>query len=202
LEYAKSSAEMRKNMKNYEQKTDKNNITKNMVIPILFSATLLTGIMVCIICNIAISGNLTWSLIPVSSIIFAWLIFFPGIVLRKNKIIASLISLSIFIIPYLFLLGNLIKTKEVFSVGAVIAVPSIIFLWIIIAIFNYIGKTRKLLALGIIFLLAIPFMFIINIILFKMIAEPVLDIWDILSGFILLILAFISFICGYARKRK
>ncbi len=189
-------------MKNYEQKTDKNNITKNMVIPILFSATLLTGIMVCIICNIAISGNLTWSLIPVSSIIFAWLIFFPGIVLRKNKIIASLISLSIFIIPYLFLLGNLIKTKEVFSVGAVIAVPSIIFLWIIIAIFNYIGKTRKLLALGIIFLLAIPFKFIINIILFKMIAEPVLDIWDILSGFILLILAFISFICGYARKRK
>ncbi len=190
------------NMESYEKKADKNNITKNVIIPILFSATLLTGIMVCIICNIAISGNLTWSLIPVSSIIFAWLIFFPGIVLRKNKIIASLISLSIFIIPYLFLLGNLIKTKEVFSVGAVIAVPSIIFLWIIIAIFNYIGKTRKLLALGIIFLLAIPFMFIINIILFKMIAEPVLDIWDILSGFILLILAFISFICGYARKRK
>jgi len=45
-------------------------------------------------------------------------------------------------------------------------------------------------------------MFIINIILYKMIAEPVLDILDILSGFILLILAFISFICGYARKRK
>ena len=82
------------------------------------------------------------------------------------------------------------------------AVPSIIFLWIIIAIFNYIGKTRKLLALGIIFLLAIPFMFIINIILYKMIAEPVFDIWDILSIFILSILAFISFICGYARKRR
>lgn len=190
------------NMESYEKKADKNNITKNVIIPILFSVILLTGIMVCIICNIAISGNLTWSLIPVSSIIFAWLIFFPGIVLRKNKIIASLISLSIFIVPYLFLLGNLIKTKEVFSVGAVIAVPSIIFLWIIIAIFNYIGKTRKLLALGIIFLLAIPFMFIINIILYKMIAEPVFDIWDILSIFILSILAFISFICGYARKRK
>lgn len=190
------------NMESYEKKADKNNITKNVIIPILFSVILLTGIMVCIICNIAISGNLTWSLIPVSSIIFAWLIFFPGIVLGKNKIIASLISLSIFIVPYLFLLGNLIKTKEVFSVGAVIAVPSIIFLWIIIAIFNYIGKTRKLLALGIIFLLAIPFMFIINIILYKMIAEPVFDIWDILSIFILSILAFISFICGYARKRK
>jgi hypothetical protein len=190
------------NMESYEKKADKNNITKNVIIPILFSVILLTGIMVCIICNIAISGNLTWSLIPVSSIVFAWLIFFPGIVLGKNKIIASLISLSIFIVPYLFLLGNLIKTKEIFSVGAVMAVPSIIFLWIIIAIFNYIGKTRKLLALGIIFLLAIPFMFIINIILYKMIAEPVFDIWDILSIFILSILAFISFICGYARKRR
>ncbi len=190
------------NMESYEKKADKNNITKNVIIPILFSAILLTGIMVCIICNIAISGNLTWSLIPVSSIVFAWLIFFPGIVLGKNKIIASLISLSIFIVPYLFLFGNLIKTKEIFSVGAVMAVPSIIFLWIIIAIFNYIGKTRKLLALGIIFLLAIPFMFIINIILYKMIAEPVFDIWDILSIFILSILAFISFICGYARKRR
>lgn len=190
------------NMESYEKKADKNNITKNVIIPILFSVILLTGIMVCIICNIAISGNLTWSLIPVSSIVFAWLIFFPGIVLGKNKIIASLISLSIFILPYLFLLGNLIKTKEIFSVGAVMAVPSIIFLWIIIAIFNYIGKTRKLLALGIIFLLAIPFMFIINIILYKMIAEPVFDIWDILSIFILSILAFISFIYGYARKRR
>ena len=173
-----------------------------MIIPILFSVILLTGIMVCIICNIAISGNLTWSLIPVSSIVFAWLIFFPGIVLGKNKIIASLISLSIFILPYLFLLGNLIKTKEIFSVGAVMAVPSIIFLWIIIAIFNYIGKTRKLLALGIIFLLAIPFMFIINIILYKMIAEPVFDIWDILSIFILSILAFIFFYLWLCKKRR
>ena len=69
------------NMESYEKKADKNNITKNVIIPILFSVILLTGIMVCIICNIAISGNLTWSLIPVSSIVFAWLIFFPGIVL-------------------------------------------------------------------------------------------------------------------------
>ena len=199
-------------MESYEKKADENlislkrkdenNMTRNVIISMLFSATLLIGIMVCLICNIEISGNLTWSLIPVSSIVFAWVISFPSIIWGKRGIIVSLISLSVFAIPYLFLLGSLLKTEEVFSVGAVIAVPSIIFLWIIIAIFNYIGKTRKLLALGIIFLLAIPFMFIINIILFKMIAEPVLDIWDILSGFILLILAFISFICGYARKRK
>ena len=171
-------------MESYEKKADENlialkrkdenNMTKNVIISIPFSATLLIGIMVCLICNIAISGNLTWSLIPVSSIIFAWVISFPSIILGKRGIIVSLISLSVFIIPYLFLLGSLLKAKEVFSVGTAMAVVSIVFLWIIVAVFKC---TRKLVALGTTFLLAIPFMFIVNVILSKMIEEPVFDVW-------------------------
>ena len=195
-------------MESYEKKADENlialkrkdenNMTKNVIISIPFSATLLIGIMVCLICNIAISGNLTWSLIPVSSIIFAWVISFPSIILGKRGIIVSLISLSVFIVPYLFLLGGLLKAKEVFSVGAMIAVASIVFLWIIVAVFKC---TRKLVALGTTFLLAIPFMIIVNVILSKMIEEPVFDVWDMLSIFMLLILAFASFICDYAKKK-
>lgn len=198
-------------MESYEQKAnenlialkrkDENNMTKNTIVSILFSVTLLIGILVCLICNITISGSLTWSLIPVSSIVFVWVISFPSIVLGKRGIIASLISLSVFIVPYLFLLSSLIKTKEVFSIGSSMAVASIIFLWIIVAISNRIGKTRKLIAFGISFLLAVPFMFIINIMLSKMIAEPILDIWDMLSVFILLILSFVFFVCDYARKK-
>lgn len=183
------------------KRKDENNITKNVIISILFSVILLVGIMVCLICNIAISGNLSWSLIPVSSIIFAWVISFPSIILGKRGIIVSLISLSVFIVPYLFLLSRIIKAKEVFSVGAVLAVPSIVFLWIIAAVFKRIVKARKLTALGITFLLAIPFMFIVNAILAKMIAEPIFDVWDMLSIFILLILASVSFICDYAKKK-
>ncbi len=198
-------------MESYEKKADENlialkrkdenNMTKNVIISILFSVTLLVGIMVCLICNIAISGNLTWSLIPVSSIVLAWVISFPSIILGKRGIIVSAISLSVFIIPYLFLLSSLIKVKEVFSVGAVTAVVSIVFLWIIIALFSHIGKERKLIALGITFLSAIPFVFIVNVVLAKMIAEPIFDVWDMLSVFILLILAFVSFICDYAKKK-
>src|SRR5699024_7394308 len=155
-------------------------MTKNAVISLLFSATLLIGIMVCLICNIAISGNLTWSLIPISSIVFVWVVSFPSIILGKKGMLISLISLSAFVIPYLFLLSRLIKVKEVFSVGVIMAVASILFLWVIAAIWNRVGKTRKLIALGMIFLLAIPFMVIINVILSRMIVEPVLDIWDML----------------------
>ena len=198
-------------MESYEKKADENlialkrkdenNMTKNVIISLLFSVTLLIGIMVCLICNIAISGNLTWSLIPISSIVFVWVVSFPSIILGKKGMLISLISLSAFVIPYLFLLSRLIKVKEVFSVGVIMAVASILFLWVIAAIWNRVGKTRKLIALGMIFLLAIPFMVIINVILSRMIVEPVLDIWDMLSIFILLILAFISFICDYAKKK-
>lgn len=197
------------NMESYEKKADenlialkkkdKNNMTKHVIISILFSATLLIGIMVCLICDIAISGNLTWSLIPVSSIVFAWIISFPSIFWGKRGFTVSLISLSVFIVPYLFLLGSLLKAKEVFSVGAVMAVVSIVFLWIIVAVFKCIE--RKLAALGTTFLSAIPLMIIVNVILSKMIEEPVLDVWDVLSVFMLLILAFVSFICDYAKKK-
>ena len=132
---------------------------------------------------------------------FVWVVSFPSIILGKKGMLISLISLSAFVIPYLFLLSRLIKVKEVFSVGVIMAVASILFLWVIAAIWNRVGKTRKLIALGMIFLLAIPFMVIINVILSRMIVEPVLDIWDMLSIFILLILAFISFICDYAKKK-
>ncbi len=199
-------------MESYEKKADENlialkrkdenSMTKNVINSILFSVTLLIGVMVCLICNIAVSGSLTWSLIPVSSIVFAWIISFPSIMLGKRGIMVSLLSFSVFIFPYLFLLSRLTKAKEIFSVGVVMAIASIVFLWIIVAVFHRIGKTRKLTAFGMIFLLAIPFLFIINIMLSKMLAAPILDIWDMLSIFILLILAFVSFICGYAKKKR
>ena len=72
-------------------------------------------------------------------------------------------------------------------------------MWIIVAVFKCIE--RKLAALGTTFLSAIPFMVIVNVILSKMIEEPVLNVWDMLSIFILLILAFASFICDYAKKK-
>ena len=80
-----------------------------------------------------------------------------------------------------------------------IAVASIVFLWIIVAVFKHIE--RKLVALGTTFLLTIPLNIIVNVILSKMIEEPVFDVWDMMSTFILLILAFVSFICDYAKKK-
>lgn len=182
------------------KKKDENNLTKNMVVSIIFSATLLIGILVCAICDIAISGTFTWSLIPISSIIFAWVISFPITILGKRGIIGSLLSLSLFIFLYLYILGELVEVREVFSIGSVMSAISIIYLWSIFAVFFRL-RTRKWLALGITFLITIQYTLVVNISLSRLIGEKVVDVWDILTIFILLIAAFSVFVCDYAKRK-
>lgn len=182
------------------KRKDENNIRKNVVISIIFSTTLLIGLIVCAICDIAISGSLTWSLIPISSIIFAWVISFPVMILGKKGFLGGLISISIFMIPYLYILSNLINVKAVFSIGAIMSLISIVYIWILFGIFNHL-KMRKLFATGLIFLSSIPFMILVNVILSRLISEPIIDAWDILSVFIMLIVAFAFFVCDYAKNK-
>lgn len=183
------------------KREDEDNMAKSKVIRILFTALCATGILVCLICDLAISGALTWSLIPASSIVLAWAIVFPGIMLGKRGIVASLISVSVFIIPYLFLLSVLVKVRQVFLVGAAVAAVTVVFLWTVTAVFYRIGKKRRAAALGISFLAAIPLELMIDAISSKMIAAPAFDVWDMATVFLLLIAAFISFICDHYGKK-
>lgn len=182
------------------KKRDENNLSKNVIVFILFSTALAIGVVVCAICDVAISGAFTWSLIPISSIIFAWVVCFPVIILGKRGIAGSLAALSIFIFPYLYILGELVKVREVFSIGVAVSVISLVYLWLVFAVFRRL-RARRMRALGIAFLVTIPFMLAINVALSGMIGEPVVDVWDILSAFILLTAAFSVFIWDYAKNR-
>lgn len=181
---------------------EENSLSKNRILAILFSAACFLGIAVCLICDIATAGRLTWSLIPLGSIAFAWVVSFPAMIMGKKGILGSLVSLSIFIIPYLYLLSFLLKVHAVFSIGTAIAVPAILFLWLMSAIFARMGRTRRLLALGISLLAAVPLVFLINLILSRMINEPLLDVWDGLTVFLLLVLSFASLTGNYLKKKN
>lgn len=197
-------------MNNYEEKVnenlielkrkDENNMNKNTLISTIYTIAMGIGILVCCICDIAISGTLTWSLIVLSSVLVTWIASFPVILLGKRGVLVVMIAISIIIVPFMYILSILIKVNEVFSIGAVMSIISLVFLWIIYITYHRL-KGRKLLATGITLLLAIPFTILINSTLLKMIGGPVIDIWDILSVFILFILA-VAFIIGdYARKK-
>ena len=197
-------------MNHYEEKVnenlielkrkDENNMNKNAILSTIYTIAMVIGIMVCGICDIAISGTLTWSLIVLSSVLVAWMASFPVILLGKKGVLVSMIAISILIVPFMYLLSVLIKVNEVFYIGAVMSIISLVFLWIIYMVYRRL-KERKLLATGITFLLAIPFTLLINITLSKMIGEPVIDFWDILSVFILFIIAVDFLLIDYARKK-
>ncbi len=198
-----------KNINNALQYAEKN--TKNRlqslqnIFAITFSITLLLGIMVCGIVDMAITGTFTWSLFPISSIIFAWLVFFPVIKFRRKGTLISFVMLSIFIIPFLYVLNSIIKTNNmILPVGIRMAIIGVVFLWCIFAIFKIL-KTRKLLATAISLLTVIPLQFAINFILSRMISEPIIDIWDILNFSIVAILAVVFFVldsCTLKNKVK
>jgi len=50
------------------KRKDENNMAKNTVISIVYTVTMVIGILVCCICDVAISGTLTWSLINLNTL--------------------------------------------------------------------------------------------------------------------------------------
>lgn len=197
-------------MNHYEEKADENlielkrknenHMNRTTIILIIYTITVALGILVCCICDVAISGSLTWSLIVLSSALLTWIVSFPIILFGKRGILAALASMSIFILPFMYLLSILIKVSEVFRIGAVMSIITLVFAWIVYFLYARL-KERKLLATGITFLLTIPFVLLVNITLSRMIGETAVDVWDMLSGFILLIIS-AAFIMGdYARRK-
>lgn len=168
---------------------------------ISFSALLLIGIIVCAICDIAISGTFTWSLFPISSCIFVWVAFFPIIKYGAKGICGSLISCSVFIIPFLFVLNNLVKSDLIMPIGIRMSVISIIFLWCVLALFKII-KERKLIAGALSLLVAIPVCILINFSLSKLISEPIIDVWDIMTFSIIVLAAIVLFAIDYTVRKK
>jgi len=169
----------------------------------IFSILLLLGILTCAIVDVAISGTLSWSLIPISACVLAGLVFIPIIKYGSKGIAVSLIIFSVLVVPFLFILSLVVDSEGFFlSIGIRMAVVLIISLWSIFAIFK-IMKARKLIAVAISLLLVIPVSLIINIILSDFVHQPLLDVWDVLTFSIIVILVFILFVIDYSlRKRK
>lgn len=142
-----------------------------------FSGLLVIGVAVCMICDTAISGGLSWSLIPASAIVFAWLVCFPVVRFWEKGIAGSLAALTVCTLPFLYVLGRLLQNGAVLRIGAPVAVIALVFLWLVFALFWRL-RDRRMVAAAVTLLLVIPLGLGINISLSMSIGEPVLDLWD------------------------
>ena len=167
----------------------------------ILSGTAFLGILTCVICNFAISGGMTWAWIPVSSIIYLWILTVPIILWMKKGVCVSLIFLSVFTIPFLYVLEKTVGMDgQIVPIGARTALIGILYCWIIYILF--LTKLRKYAAAAISVLLGIPVAIGINFVLVKWIAEPVVDLWDIVTYSILAAAAIAIFVWGRMRRQN
>lgn len=167
---------------------------KKRIYEILFVILLLIGVAVCTICDIAISGAYTWSLVPVSAIVFAWVALLPIKRYGKKGMWGSLLILNVCIISYLYALNNVVKNARLlFSIGMRMSTVSIIYLICIFGIFKMFRK-KRFMALGFALLLGIPMCIIINVNLAGIFRQSLLDMWDLLAILALFVLSSISFL--------
>lgn len=195
------------NALDYGEKTATRKIilTKN-IWSAAFTIFLLIGIAVVSVVNVIISKKFTWSLIPISSCIFTWIIFFPLIKYGMKGIIWSLSTFSLFIVPYLFILDRAITritgyNEPVFSIGIRIAPLSIILIWGVLLLFKKF-KNRKLLAIAFSILLAAPINFIINFMISEMQSQSLFGEQIIINTLTLVVVATILFIIELVVRKR
>ena len=172
------------------------------IMALVFSLLLLAGIITCSICDMAITGSFTWSLFPISSIVLAWLVFFPAIKFGRKGVGASMAALTIGIFPFLYVLSRLRAGNALFlSIGLPMAIIGVVFLWVVFGLFRMLKK-RKCLAATLSLLLVIPTNLLINAVLAPLIGEPLLDVWDILTFSIVGAAAIFLFVMDAVGRRK
>ena len=125
----------------------------------------------------------------------------PFVKCGRKGLLGSLVALSIFIIPFLYVIDKIIGKASIMPVGTAVSLFSVFYLWCIYGIFNKLNS-RKFLAFGLSLLLIIPLCLAINITIAKLFSIPILDIWDILSFGIVMIISVSLLVTDYIRNNK
>lgn len=168
-----------------------------------YSALLLIGVVVCMICDVAICGRFTWSLYPLSSAVFAWLVGFPLIQCRIKGIAWSLVALSAGTLPFLYIIGLLTgREQAVMEFGLPITMFTLVYLWGIYVLFRR-WKEKKLLASAVAVALGIPLDLAVNFAVARLLPGiPLIDAWDFLSIVCLAMLSVALFLRHIRRKNS
>ena len=165
---------------------------------LLLTGGLLAGTLICFICDTALNGALSWSRIVALSCAYGWALLFPLAAFGRRGLTGGLGALSLLTVPYLYGLSCLLGIREVFTLGAAMAVISLPFLWLICAAFRRLGRTSR--ALGTMCLLLAGLTAAVNGALTLLGAAPPPDAWDGLNVLLLLLAAAVCFTWRRSRE--
>lgn len=161
--------------------------------------SLLLGILPCIICDLALTGDLSWSQFPISGCLFTGLSIAPLLLPGRRGEIAALgvftLLLPLYLIRLTWLVGRPPLMGPIALGSCAIWLP---FCWLVAILFWRAGERRSR-AAGLSLILAIPFALGTNLLLMNLLGEPPVDVWDVLTY---LILASGGISCLWASRQR
>lgn len=186
----------------YAEKVKKTHSSKaKNIINLILNISFVIAAFVCIICDLAITGSLSWSLYPLASIAYAWLIIEPLFYFKKSKIKISLAALSIFIFPFLFCIQQISNTSGwLLPLAFPIALTGIIGFWLIYLLYTKIKNKWFATSLCLIIILSITV--ITNGIANLFTNQPVIGFSELLSTVSIVAASLILFIIGCVFNKK
>lgn len=151
------------------------------------SGALLLACVICFICDGAAAAGLTWSLYPFSACVFVWAVVFPLLMLRRNVLVTALCIFSLLLIPFLAVLHILTgRHPQFLPIAVPVSGIAIAYLWAVYWLFR---RFRRYFAAGAACGMLLPACLLINLVIAHVLAESVLNVWDLLSGILLLLIS-------------
>ncbi len=172
----------------------------NKLITIIFSSISFLTIIICLICNFLINHTLSWSLIVLFSILLCYFIILPSLILpKKKKLLSSLICLTIFIIPYFFILNLLLTNFNIFKIGSISSLITLIYLWCTFFVYQKL-RNKGFKGAAVELLITAIFSLAINTAITLILSTNTFNFSNIICIIILLIFSLICFIYDYRYK--
>lgn len=193
-------------VQNTLQYADKISVSKSKNIrrflSFVITAVFLVGVIVCAIVDFALTQGLTWAWYPIAGVVFAWLTLMPLLNARKSPAAKALVSLSIFLLPFLYALQQIIGgDRWLLPLGMPIAVASLLFLWCVWWLYAK-TKLSRWYVQGIILCLAIPLVLFINVTVSRYVGDTPFDIWDAVTLGALSVAAVATVAVGFCRSQQ
>lgn len=165
---------------------------------IIITAALAVGILICVICDEAVTGGLSWSLYPISACIFVWLVVVPALI--RGRVVLAIISFSLFVIPFILALDAIIGGETLLvPIGVRVSLIALVYIW---SVYGAVRKLRPLTAAAVSLLLVIPLQLGVNLVLSALISEPLVDRLDIIPLTAVSAAAVILLVIRQARKHS
>lgn len=157
----------------------------------------LAGIISTAIVDFALNEGFTWSLLPISAIMFSWLSIIPLFLFKKRAIDIALLSTSIFVFPFLYIIDWYAGGGWFNPIAVPITIAGIAILWLIRIVFA--AKLSVWNKSAAFCLICAAANVVISFILSRVLNGGNSDVWNLMSAAIFAVIAVILFAIGSTR---